>query len=144
METPQGTVTPYPRAMVICDGVWQDPYTSKFTLIGTFSSIGGRTFPLVHPIMSVYVSLTDGRGKLPVRIELVDVDEQREPILGMSDDVDFFDPRMIFEGVFQAMGVVFPEAGEYRLKLFANNEFLIERRILVLPPPDEKKTESGP
>jgi hypothetical protein len=129
-------VTPYPLAIIICDGIWRDPYTGKCTLLGTFSALGGKRFPLVHPILSVYISITDGRGKIPLRLELVDVDEQREPIFSMEEEVEFADPRMICEVNFQAAGIQFPESGEYRLKLFANNEFLIERRIVVYGPPE--------
>ncbi len=75
-----GIVTPYPLAMVVCDFIWRDPFTAKKTLIGTFSVIGGTSFPLTHPSMDVYVSLTDGTGKFTVRLELADVNDEREPI----------------------------------------------------------------
>jgi hypothetical protein len=39
--------------------------------------------------------------------------------------------------VFQAGRVEFPEPGEYRFKLYANAEFMIERRILVMGPPSD-------
>jgi hypothetical protein len=120
--------------MVICDGAWRDPYTAKFTLIGTFSSIGGESFPLVHPIVTVYVALTDGHGEMPLRLELVDANEERDPIFSEPSTMKFDDPRMIFEFIFQARNVTFPEEGEYRLRLFANDEFMIERRILVTGP----------
>lgn len=124
-------LTPYPLAMVICDGFWRDPYTGKFTLIGTFSALGGHPFPLTHPVLSVYVALTDGNGKMPVRLELSDVDESRDPILLEETEIQFTDRRTVHELAFSAGGLVFPLPGEYRLKLFANNEFIIERRIVV-------------
>ena len=127
-----GSLTPYPLAMVICDGAWRDPYTGKWTLIGTFSIIGGEAFPLAHPILTVYVALTDGRGKFPIKIQLVDVDEIEEPLLEMEQESEFSDQRVVGELVFQASGVMFPAPGEYRLMLFANGEFLIERQIIVL------------
>ncbi|MFN0053167.1 MAG: DUF6941 family protein [Planctomycetales bacterium] len=123
---------PYPLAMIVCDGLWRDPYTGKTTIIGTFSTIGGRSFPLRHPHLSVYVSLTDGHGKMTIRLELVDVDEVRPPILSLSEEFDFNDPRMIFEICYFAPNIVFPSDGEYRLKLIAREEFIIERRILVV------------
>jgi hypothetical protein len=127
-------ITPYPLAMVVCDWIYRDPYTGKQTLIGTFSAIGGPSFPLVHPQLAVYVSLTDGRGRMSVRLRLVDVDEVREPILEFDDDVEFTDPRMIVELAWAAGGVEFPEPGEYRLQLHANDEFILERRILAVGP----------
>ena len=135
------TVTPYPLAMVVCDFIWTDPYTRKQTIIGTFSTIGGPSFPLVHPILSVYVALTDGRGKMQIQLELVDVDEQRDPIFEDECEIEFTDPRMIHEMGFTVEGVQFPEPGEYRLKLSANGEFVIERRILVMGPQEEDTNE---
>lgn len=133
------SAVPYPLAMVVCDGFWRDPYTGKHTLIGTFSAIGGSTFPLVHTVLSVYISLTDGRGKTPLRLQLVDVNEEQEPIFELTQEVDFVDARMICEICFQAVGVTFPRPGEYRLKLFADQEFIIERWIVVFGPQDESE-----
>ena len=126
-----GIVIPYPLAMVVCDGIWRDPYTGKLTLIGTFSVIGGVDFPFVHPILSVYVSLTDGQGKFPIKLQLVDVDELNAPILELVQEISLSDPRQIAEMVFMAANVTFPKFGEFRLKLLANDEFLLERRIIV-------------
>jgi len=130
---------PYPLAMVICDMVWRDPYTAKCTLIGTFSAICSAEFPAVHPVLSVYISLTDGRGVVPIRLVLVDADEEREPIFQQDQDIEFVDPRAIVELVFVTGGVQFPDPGEYRLKLLAAEEFIMERRILVLAPPAEEQ-----
>ncbi len=127
-----GILIPYPLAMVVCDYIWRDPYTGKNTIIGTFSLIGGESFPLTHPSLGVYVSLTDGIGHCAVRLELADVNELREPIVVLEQIVDFEDPRMIAELVFQISGVTFPDPGEYRLKLFANQDFLMERRLLLI------------
>ena len=135
------TVTPYPLAMVVCDTIWTDPYTGKQTIIGTFTALGGSSFPLVHPILSVYVALTDGRGKMQIQLELVDVDEQRDPIFEDDCEIEFTDPRMIHEMGFMVTGLQFPEPGEYRLKLSANGEFVIERRILVIGPQEEDTNE---
>ena len=125
-------MVPYPLAMVVCDGIWRDPYTGKTTIIGTFSTISGKHFPLVHPVLSVYISLTDGHGKVPWEMVLVDVDEEREPIFQTSGEFEFTDPRMILDICVVQAGIKFPEPGEYRLKLLADNDFIIERRILVV------------
>ena len=125
-------MVPYPLAMVVCDGYWRDPYTGKITIIGTFSIIGGMQFPLRHPILSVYISLTDGHGKVPFKLILVDVDEERAPIFEISEELEFTDPRMIMELCLTQVGIEFPASGEYRLKLIAKDEFIIERRILVI------------
>src|SRR5438105_13651672 len=93
------TNTPYPLAMIICDFIWRDPFNGKATIIGTFSSIAATQFPAVHPIISVFLALTDGRGKTKIKLCLVDVDEQHEPIFQGENEVDFIDPRAIIESV---------------------------------------------
>lgn len=126
------SLVPYPLAMVVCDGLWRDPYTGKTTIIGTFSTIGGAKFPLRHPVLSLYISLTDGRGRVPMKLVLIDVDEEREAVFEVDDELDFKDdPRMIVELCLVQMNLIFEEPGEYRLKLFVKDEFLMERRILV-------------
>lgn len=127
-----GIPPPYPLAMVICDAIWLDPFTGKRTIIGTFSAIGATEFPMVHPIMSVYAALTDGRGKVQMRLVLVDANEEREPIFSMDSDVEIPDPRAVLEWNATANNLVFPAPGEYRMQLFADGTLLVERRIVIL------------
>jgi hypothetical protein len=129
-----GQVTPYPLSMILCDGLWRDPYNGKFTLIGLFSTVGSENFPMALAVLYIYIALTDGQGTMPVKLELVDVDEERPPIFSDENDMQFADPCAVTEMAFQRAGVIFPQPGEYRLKLFVNNEFIIERRILVTGP----------
>ena len=39
--------------------------------------------------------------------------------------------RQVIEGVFACENLVFPEPGEYRLKLFVGGEFLMERALHI-------------
>jgi len=131
------TVTPFPLAMVVCDSIYRDPYTGKFTLIGTFSTISANQFPVRHPHLFVYAALTGGRGKIPLRVEVVDTDES-EILAKLTGEVDNRnDPRAIQELAFGFAGLVFPKQGEYRIALYANNEFMVERRLLVFNPQDQ-------
>lgn len=130
---------PYPIALVICDAIWKDPWTGKRTLIGLFSILHAAQFPAAHPILSIHSVVTNGRGRVSLKVRLVDVDEEREPLFEMGGDVEFTDPRMVGEFDAVARNVVFPVAGEYRVQLLANGELLMERRIIVadLTPPEE-------
>lgn len=123
---------PYALAMVVCDFVWRDPATGKFTILGTFSTLAALIFPCVQPLMSVFVAITDGRGKTPVKLRLVDADESVPPLFEGMFEVEWSDPRMIMEIAFGVQGVAFPSAGEYRFQLFSGSEPLMERRIVVL------------
>jgi hypothetical protein len=118
-------------AMVVCDDFEKEPGTNKYTLIGTFAALGGPQFPLTHPHITVYVALTDGHGRTQLRLELIDVNEEREAVFHFQGGVTFDDPRHVLEICFQTPAVTIPEPGDYRLRLFANDEFLMERWPLV-------------
>lgn len=122
---------PCALAMVVCDAIWQDPATGKFTILGTFAGIRGKKFPLTHGQLCVYASVTDGYGKTRLRLRLIDMDEAREPVIDATQEVHFPDPQTIAEISFQANHITFPVPGEYRFQLFANDQFIIERRISV-------------
>jgi|SRR5579872_3334478 len=122
---------PFCLAMVVCDNFHRDPSTAKYTLIGTFSGLAGPEFPLIHPHITIYVALTDGHGKMPLRLEMIDVDEEREPVFHFDGRVTFASPKDVVEICFKTPEVSVPEPGEYRLRLFANREFIMERSVLA-------------
>ena len=135
--SPENVPAPYPLAMVIADAIWRDPGTGKRTILGCFSLIAAREFPAVHPQLAVYVAITDGRGTVPFRVQMVDMEEEGEPIFQAEGEVQFEDPRSIIEMDFHFAGVTFPHPGEYRIQLFASGEFLLERRIVIQQIPAE-------
>jgi hypothetical protein len=124
-------IVPYPLAIIVCDAIHIDQSTGKRTLLGLFSEIGASAFPCRHPLLAVHVSLTDGRGLVPLKFRLVDCDEVHDPLFEATSDVPFTDPRAIMEFGFAIPNLEFPAPGEYRFQVFANNEFVIERRLIV-------------
>ncbi|MDD3180694.1 MAG: hypothetical protein PHQ04_10125 [Opitutaceae bacterium] len=44
---------------ITCDGVHIDPASGKHTILGVFSNIKARQFPVVHPFMVWFLTLTD-------------------------------------------------------------------------------------
>jgi hypothetical protein len=122
-------------AMVLAEAVLRDAATGKHFIQGTYAAIFAPSFPWRHPSIVVYVAITDGHGKTPIKLRLVDVDESRPPIFEGEAVLDFPDPLVVAEGVFVHAGPVFPEPGEYRLQLLGAGMLLRERRLQVLPPP---------
>lgn len=132
---PSGEVPPpEPLALLVCDNFHRDTGSGKPYILGCFATIGGRSFPLQHPHMVVYVVLTNGRGRVPIKITIADVDEEREPVFQAVADVDFTDPRAVVDMICPILGAVFPEPGEYRVALSASGTLLMERRLLVIQP----------
>jgi len=113
---------PMVLAMVVCEGIYRDMATGKWTLLGCFSGFGAAAFPCVHPAMVVFVSLTDGRGNPQLRLSLIDAEEEMEPIATAEMPIAFEDPRMVADVVFAFQNLSFPAAGEYRFRLFSGSD----------------------
>jgi hypothetical protein len=75
--------------------------------------------------------LTNGRGQVTIKVQIVDTDELHEAIWAGESVVDFVDPRMVAELDFIVGGLRFPDGGEYRVQVYADNQFIVERQLLV-------------
>lgn len=54
-----------------CDAVHIDPASGKHTILGVFSNIKARTFPVVHPHMVWFMTLTDVQpGKHRIKLSM--------------------------------------------------------------------------
>ena len=104
------TPAPVPLTLLICDHVWRDPHSGKYDLLGTFSAIGSSVFPVTINL-AVYFALTEGRGELPVQMELVDVDEERPAVFDVEGKFVFEHPRQVIEGCFAFDRLEIPEPG---------------------------------
>jgi hypothetical protein len=118
-------------ALIVADHVYRDDVSGKYFILGTRHWLAATDFPYTHPRLAAYVVLVGGRGETALEVRLVDVDEVREPVFADERSVTFPDPLAIREGVFSLEELVFPEPGEYRFQLYANGQFLRERRVFV-------------
>jgi hypothetical protein len=135
---------PFALSMLICDAVHVDPTSGKITIIGCFGAISASRFPAVHPSMTIFAELTDGRGKVPLLLRVIDVDEDRTPVVEAQFEVDIPDPLAVQVVVWPLQGLTFPEPGEYRVQLFSGSEHLLERRLLLHSPPQARSTDDEP
>ena len=87
-------------------------------------------FPARHTWLTIFCQLTNGRGKTPVTIKLVDVGKTDKVMGEKTETVKFVDVRQVRSLIFNIGGIIFPHQGEYRFQIFANKEFLGERRII--------------
>ncbi|MSR65444.1 MAG: hypothetical protein EXS18_06650 [Verrucomicrobiae bacterium] len=121
---------PVPLAIVICDQIIEDRLTGKKTLVGVFNSIAARNFPCTHGSMSVFVSLTDGRGKYDCVLVCRD-ESSEQPIMQTQGPIEFADPTVVVEMHFALQGVTFPKPGLYSFEFLADDELLLERKFNV-------------
>ena len=83
---------PQVLAWITCDSVYVDPATGKHTLLGIFSNLRAKEFPVVHPRMIWFLSFSDlPAGKHDLKITIG---------IPMSDD----EPRTIIKKDFESPG----------------------------------------
>lgn len=125
---------PYCLAMVLCDSVYQDPATGKFTLLGTFSTVGAKNFP-TKTRFCVYCAVTDGLGKSEIKLKLVHAKKGKEADDKMifetpAIEIEFPSPIAVIEGVMKIEADL-PNEGVYICELFAGNDLLMSRRLVA-------------
>lgn len=125
-------IPPIAQAVIMCDCVHRESVSGKYNLLGTFNSLAFPSFPGKLPIMFVFLSLVEVNGTYDLRIQLVDVDEEFEPIAQVSGTLVGNYPLAIYEFPLHLQDVEFPRTGEYRLQLFAHGTQIAERRLFVL------------
>lgn len=140
---------PYCLAMVLCDAVHRDATTGKFTILGTFSTLGAKEFP-AKVRFCVYYAVTDGLGPTAFRLRIVDatcgiangVGEDQGMICTASSDFDFEDPLLVLEAAAR-IEVVIPKSGLYHCELWAGDELLMSRRLLAIEGPSQQEDDKG-
>jgi hypothetical protein len=140
---PPTNPTPSGLAIVVCDQIIEDKLTNKKSLIGIFNNINAGSFPCRHPQISVFVSLTEGRGTCNARLRIVG-EESDEVIADVNGPIQFPDVNAVVELVFNLVGLVFPSPGLYSIEFYCDDALVLERRFHVShsqppkgPPPEE-------
>lgn len=130
-------------AIVICDQIIEDKQTNKKSLIGIFNNINAASFPCRHPQVSVFVSLTEGRGECAARLRIAN-EETDEVVADVNGPIQFPDIHSVVELVFNLVGLVFPSPGLYSIEFYCDDALVLERRFHVThsqppkgPPPEE-------
>jgi len=113
-----------------CDGVHIDPGTGKHTILGVFSNIRARNFPVTHPFMVWFLTLSDvPAGDHRIRISM---------------GLDATSPAPLIDRTFQSQGPLqrinllnevrnlsFPKPGDYSLLIEVDEELLLATSINV-------------
>ncbi len=117
-------------AWLLCDGVHIDPSSGKHTILGVFSNIMAKRFPVVHPHMVWFMTLTDvAAGNHRMRISM---------------GLDPTDPKPLIDRPFESQGplvrinlineirnLVFQEPGEYAILIEIDDEPLLATNLVV-------------
>ena len=134
--------SPMGLALLICDSIIEDKLTGKKTLVGLFDRIQANKYPCMHPAMTVFVSLTGGRGHY--ECEVICRHQDNETVaFSAKGSVTLRDPRKVVDLVFRLNGVRFPKPGIYWLHFLADEIPIMMRQVTVQERKPEKN-ENGP
>lgn len=113
------------NSFMTCDSVHIDPATGKHTLLGMFSSLRAKEFPVVHPRMTWFLSLSElNKGKHHLKISMVDPTGELESKVIIDRDFDAPDPQHRVNLVNDIHRLKFLEAKTYSIVIEVDDEIV--------------------
>ena len=133
-------------AAMVCDTVIIDARTGKGTVVGIFDMINALEYPVRHDRLCVFCQLTNGRGRVDVHADIIDLEDDEKLLYRNQVQAEFVDVRQVANVILEFVGLVFPHPGEYRVQVLTGTDFLGERRILcklIVPKPGDRTDEQS-
>lgn len=122
--------TPQVLAWLTCDGVHVDPGTGKHTILGVFSNIRGRQFPVVHPFMVWFLTLSDvPTGKHTIKITMGLEATSMQPLIERTFESQ--SPLQRINLINEIRNLSFPQPGEYSIIIEVDEDPLLATSIAV-------------
>ncbi|MDB6128488.1 MAG: hypothetical protein JWM35_2384 [Verrucomicrobia bacterium] len=115
---------------ITCDGVHIDPGTGKHTILGAFSNINARQFPVTHPFMVWFLTLTDckpGQHKMKLSMGL---DPTQMQVL-LDRPFDSQSPLHRINLINEIRNLTFPAPGDYNILVEVDDEPLLATNLTV-------------
>ena len=119
-------VKPTPIALVVCDNIYHEP-GGKTALVGLFNRIAAREFPVTHPRMAVFASVTGVRKGSKAKLEIVHGEDDRVVVSLEGPFPEKADPLTVVDMNFVLNNVSFPEPGVYYIRFWGNEQPLMMR-----------------
>ena len=117
-------------AWLLCDAVHIDPSSGKHTILGVFSNIMARQFPVMHPRMVWFMTLTDvaaGTHKMRISMGLNPVTPK--PLIERPFDSQ--GPLMRINLINEIHNLSFQTPGEYAILIEIDDEPLLATSLSV-------------
>jgi hypothetical protein len=117
-------------AWLLCDAVHIDPGSGKHTILGVFSNILARHFPVVHPQMVWFMTLTDvsaGQHKMRISMGLNPTDPQ--PLIERPFESQ--GPLVRINLISEIRNLTFQAPGEYSILIEIDEEPLLATSLVV-------------
>jgi hypothetical protein len=121
---------PVALGLMLCEKVIVEEGTKSVSLIGTFSKVRGRTFPLTTIPFCVVATLTGAQGEGTVSLNVTDLRTNEEKPV-RTERMDFAHRFAELRIAWRLPRFVFPEPGDYVFTLMVDDEWVAQRRIIV-------------
>ncbi len=113
-----------------CDGVHMDPGSGKHTILGVFSNIKAHRFPVTHPFMVWFMTLTDcSPGSHKMRISMGLDATQMQPLI--ERPFESRSPLDRINLINEIRNLTFPQAGDYSLLIEIDDEPILATNLIV-------------
>jgi hypothetical protein len=117
-------------AWLTCDGVHIDPGSGKHTILGIFSNIQARQFPVTHPFMIWFLTISDvspGQHALKISMGV----EGTVPQQLLERPFESQSPLHRINLINEIRNLSFPGPGEYELLVEIDDEVLLATSLTV-------------
>lgn len=125
-----GKIKPTAIALVVCDNIYSEP-GGKTALVGLFNGISAHKFPVLHPRMAIFASVTDLREGSTAKIEIVHAETDTVVVAAGGPFPGGVSPLTVVDMNFIFNNIVFKEEGTYYVRFWANEHLLMMRPVQV-------------
>ena len=113
-----------------CDAVHIDPSSGKHTILGVFSNIRARQFPVVHPMMVWFLTLTDlAQGMHRLRISMGTGPTSLTKVIDREFNAE--SPLQRINLINELRNCRFEAAGEYEILIEVDDEPILATSLHV-------------
>jgi hypothetical protein len=117
-------------AWLLCDAVHIDPASGKHTILGVFSNIMAKHFPVTHPHMVWFLTLTDvAAGSHRMKISMGLDPTQPKPLIERNFDSQ--GPLMRINLINEIRNLSFSGPGEYAILIEIDDEPILATSLIV-------------
>ena len=117
-------------AWITCDAVHIDPSSGKHTLLGVFSNIKARSFPVVHPYMVWFLTLTDvqpGKHVIKMSLGLNPIN----PTVLLNREFESQSPLHRINLINELRNLQFHQAGDYSILIEVDDDPILATNLTV-------------
>jgi len=130
VERPNVQSKPQLLAWLLCDAVHIDPGSGKHTILGVFSNIMAKHFPVIHPKMVWFMTLTDvSAGQHKMRISMGLDPTQPKPLIERTFESQ--GPLVRINLINEIHNLSFQAPGEYSILIEIDDEPLLATSLTV-------------